>query len=186
MSTANVIKQLLTKTPCSATIDTNLHMGSCIPQENPNRVIVWKEPHHNTLRIHEIQKQGSYILIPSLHGGESIQKKFGPTRGIVQLGNGLAIRHVEVIKSSLQGLLDTVTKYDKTVSDDAVAPMLEAHIVLALFLQKQTMTCKWERLCFIQKILYSYKNGWLVFSPLMLPTLSINDQVLKWKQWAMH
>ena len=93
---------------------------------------------------------------------------------------------MEVIKSYLQGLLDTVTKYDKTVSDDAVAPMLEAHIVLALFLQKQTMTCKWERLCFIQKILYSYKNGWLVFSPLMLPTLSINDQVLKWKQWAMH
>ena len=108
-------------------------MGSCIPQENPNCVILWKDPHHNTLRIHEIQQQGSYIIIPSLQVGESIQKK---------LDNGLAIRHMEVIKSYLQGLLDTVTKYDKTVSDDAVAPMLEAHIVLALFLQKQTMTRK--------------------------------------------
>ena len=68
---------------------------------------------------------------------------------------------MEVIKSYLQGLLDTVTKYDKTVSDDAVAPMLEAHIVLALFLQKQTMTRKWERLCVLQKnIAQLYK--WMV------------------------
>ena len=35
---ANVIKQHLTKTPCSATIDTTLHMSSCIAQENPNQL----------------------------------------------------------------------------------------------------------------------------------------------------
>ena len=35
---ANVIEQHLTKTPCSATIDTTLHMGSCTRQENLNHI----------------------------------------------------------------------------------------------------------------------------------------------------
>ena len=136
---ANVIEQHLTKTPCSPTIDTSLHMGSYIPQENPNHIIVWRCPHHkrqemNTLGICEIQQQGSYILIPSLHASGAIQEEFGPTRGIMQFDNGLVIRHVEAIKRFLQGLLDIVTKYAKTVSDDVVAPMLEAHNVQTLFL----------------------------------------------------
>ena len=76
---AAIIEQHLTKTPCSATIDTTLHMGSCIPQENPNHIIVWRDPQHkrqkmNNLGIHEIQQQGPYILIPSLHVGGSIQE----------------------------------------------------------------------------------------------------------------
>ena len=141
---ANVIEQHLTSRPCSATIDTTLRMGSCIPQENPNHIIVWRNPHHNrqemnTLGIHDTQQQGPYILIPSLHVGGAIQEEFGSTRGIFQLDSGLVIRHVEVIKDFLQGLLDTVTKYAKTVSDDVVEPMLEAHIVQTLFLQKRTM-----------------------------------------------
>ena len=32
-----------------------------------------------------------------------------------------------------------------------VAPVLEAHIAQTLFLQKQTMARKWERLCFLQR-----------------------------------
>ena len=92
-----------------------------------------------------------FILIPSLHNGGTIQEEFGPTRGIVQLHNGLVIRHVEVIKSFLQGLVDIVTKYAKTVLDDVVASMPEAHIVQTLFLQKQTMARESERLCFLQR-----------------------------------
>ena len=38
--------------------------------------------------------------MPSLHVGGAIQKK--STRGIVQLDNGLVIRHVEVINGFLQ------------------------------------------------------------------------------------
>ena len=57
----------------------------------------------------------------------------------MQLDNGLIIRNVEVVKSYLQGLLDIVTKYARTVSDDVVAPMLEAHIMQTLFLQKQAV-----------------------------------------------
>ena len=153
---ANVIEQHLTATPCSATIDNTLHMGLCIPQENPNHIIVWRDPHHsrlemNTLGIHDIQHQGPYILIPSLHVGGAIQEEFGPTRGIFQLDNGLVIRHVEVIKDFIQGLLDIVTKYAITVSDDVVAPMFQAHIVQTLFLQKRTMAREWERLCFLQR-----------------------------------
>ena len=37
---ANVIEQHLTNAPCSATIDTALNIGSYIPQENPNHIIV--------------------------------------------------------------------------------------------------------------------------------------------------
>ena len=58
---------------------------------------------------------------------------------------------MEVIKNFLHGLLDIVTRYPKTVSDDVVAPVLEAHIAQTLFLQKQTMARKWERLCFLQR-----------------------------------
>ena len=60
-------------------------------------------------------------------------------RRIFELDDGLVTRHVEVIKEFLQELLDIVTKYAKTVADDVVALMLEAHIVQTLFLQKQTM-----------------------------------------------
>ena len=114
-------------------------MGSCIPQENPKQIIVWRDPQHNrqemnTLGIHEIKQQVTYILIPSLHVAGTIQEEFGPTRGIVQLDNGLVIRHVEVTKNFLHGLLDIVTRYAKTVSNDVVALMVEAHIVQTLFL----------------------------------------------------
>ena len=153
---ANVIEQHLTNTPCSAAIDTTLNMGSCIPQENPKHIIVWKDPQGsrqemNTLGVHEIKQQGTYILIPSLHVGGAVQQEFRPTRGIVQLDNGLVIKHVEVIKNFLHGLLSIVTRYAKTVSDDVVPPMLETHIAQTLFLQKQIMAHKWERLCFLQR-----------------------------------
>ena len=56
---ANIIGQHLTKTPCSVIIDIALHMGSCIPQENTNHIIVLIDLHHkrqemNTLGIQEI------------------------------------------------------------------------------------------------------------------------------------
>ena len=153
---ANVIEQHLTSTPCSATIDITLRMGSCIPQENLNHIIVCRDPHHNrqemnTLGIQDTQQQGLYILMASSYVGGAIQEEFGPTRGIFQLDNGLVIRHVEVIKVFLQRLLDIVTEYAKTVSDDMVAPMLEAHFVQTLFLQKRTMACGWECLFFLQR-----------------------------------
>ena len=105
----------------------------------------------NTLGIHEIKQQDSYILIPSLDVGGAIQEEFRSTRGIVQLDNSLVIRHMEVIKSFLQRLIDIVTKYAKTVLDDVVGPLLEAHIAQTLFLQKHTMAREWERLCFLQR-----------------------------------
>ena len=68
---------------------------------------------------------------------------------------------MEVIKDFLQGLLDTVTKYAKTVSDDVVAPMLETHIVQKLFLQKMTMAREWERLGFLQREITQLQK-WMV------------------------
>ena len=44
----------------------------------------------------------------------------------MQLDNGIVIRHIKVIRSFLQRLLDIATKYAKTVSGGVVAPMLEA------------------------------------------------------------
>ena len=42
---ANIIKQHLTKTPCSAAIDTTLHMGSWFPQEYPNHITLCTDRH---------------------------------------------------------------------------------------------------------------------------------------------
>ena len=102
---ANVIEQHLTNTPCSATMETTLNMGSCILQENPKHIIVWKDPQHNrqemnTLGVHEIKQQGTYILLRSLHVGGAIQQEFGRARGIVQLDNDLVIRHVNPSRTS--------------------------------------------------------------------------------------
>lgn len=85
-----------------------------------------------------------------MHPGGVVQDELGTTRGIMKLDNGFVIRHVTVIRSFLQGLLNIVTKYAKTVSDDAVTPILEAHIAQTLFLQKQIKSQEWERLCFLQ------------------------------------
>ena len=68
----------------------------------------------------------------------------------MKLDNGFVIRHVTVIRSFLQGLLNIITKYAKTVSGDAVAPILEVHIAQILFLQKQINSQEWECLCFLQ------------------------------------
>ena len=104
---------------------------------------------------------GALHLIPSLHVGRAIQAEIGATRGVLQLDKGLVIRHVEVIKDFLQGLLDMVTKYAKTVSNDVAAPMLEAHIVQTLFLQKRTMVHEWECLCFLQREITQLQK-WMV------------------------
>ena len=79
---------------------------------------------------------GPYMLVPSLHVVGAIQEEFGPIRGITQLDDGLVVRHVEVVRSFLQGFLNLATKYAKIVSDDVVTPILKAHIVQTLFLQK--------------------------------------------------
>ena len=39
---ANIIKQHLTNTPCSAAIDTTLNMGSCIPKKTPSILLCRK------------------------------------------------------------------------------------------------------------------------------------------------
>ena len=96
-----------------------------------------------------------------MHVGGVIQEEFGPTRGIIQLDNGLVIRHVEVVRSFLQDLLDIVTKYAEVVLDDLVAPILEAHIVQTLFLQKQTMAQEWKHLCFLQREITQLRK-WMV------------------------
>ena len=98
-----------------------------------------------------MQQKGSYIPIPFLHVGGAIQEECGPTREIVQLDNGFIIRHAEVTKSFLQGLIFIVTKCANAVSDDVLAPMLEGDFVQTLFHQKQTMAQEWERLCFLQR-----------------------------------
>ena len=48
------------------------------------------------------------------------------------MDNGIVIKHVEGIKTFLQGLLDIVTKHTLKVLYNLVAPMLEAHIVETL------------------------------------------------------
>ena len=67
------------------------------------------------------------------------------------MDNGIVIKHVEGIKTFLQGLLDIVTKHTLKVLYNLVAPMLEAHIVETLFLQKQNMPRECERLSFLQR-----------------------------------
>ena len=125
-----------------------------------------------------MQQKGSYIPIPFLHVGGAIQEECRPTREIVQLDNGFIIRHAEVMKSFLQGLIFIVTKFANAVSDDVVAPMLEGDFVQTLFHQKQTMAQEWERLCFLQREITQLQK-WLMFSHLFLHTLSINYWVLK-------
>lgn len=105
---------------------------------------MWTDPHQKrqemkTLEINKAQGKGPYILIPSLYVGGIVQEEFGVTRGIMQWDNGLVMRHIKVIRSFLQGLLNIDTKYAKTVSDNVVAPMLQTHIVQILFLLKQTI-----------------------------------------------
>ena len=125
-----------------------------------------------------MQQKGSYIPIPFLHVGGAIQEECGPTREIVQLDNGFIIRHAEVMKSFLQGLIFIVTKFANAVSDDMVAPMLESDFVQTLFHQKQTMAQEWERLCFLQGEITQLQK-WLMFSHLFLHTLFINYWLLK-------
>ena len=120
---------------------------------------------------------GPYMLVPSLHVVGAIQEEFGPTRGITQLDNGLVVRHIEVVRSFLQGFLNLATKYAKIVSDDVVTPILEAHIVQTLFLQKQAMAQEWECLCFLQKEIIQLQK-WMV-SAFPSPAAHIRGETLE-------
>ena len=75
------IEQHVTSSKCSSKIDAEIGIGHCIPEENEDQIIVWRDPHHNTtemksLGIHLIQQQGPYVLIPTLQAGGSIQREF--------------------------------------------------------------------------------------------------------------
>ena len=151
-----IIEQHLTTTKCWDILDPVLKIGTCTPHESPMDIIIWEDPHHppddmHNLKVHEIQQQGQYVLIPTLHVGGAVQEHYGLDKEILQLDNGLVIRNIKLAPELLHGLLDIVATYAKQVADDVVAPMLEAHIVRTLFLQKQLMAKEWERLCFMQR-----------------------------------
>ena len=90
----------------------------------------------SALAIYEIQQQRLYILIPSLHVGEAVQEEFRPTRGIINWITASLSGISKSLEVFLLGLLDFITKYAKTVSDNVVASMFEAHIAQTLILQK--------------------------------------------------
>ena len=80
---ANVIGQHLTNTPCSATIDTTLNIGSCILQETSNHIIVRGNPHHkrqemNTLGIHESKQRGCIFSYPPYTLAEPFKRNLDP------------------------------------------------------------------------------------------------------------
>ena len=113
-----IIKHLI-KTPCSAAKNT-VEWDPCIPQEYPNHIILWTDPHNqwqemSTREVCKIQEQETFILIPSLHVVDAISEKPRLIGRTIQLDNGLVIRHIEVVKSFLQGFLDIVTKYAITI-----------------------------------------------------------------------
>ena len=98
-------------------------MGSHIPQESRNHIIVWRDPYHKRQWIpsnkipSECAKLNSRGLIFSYTPYllvEPFKRNLGP-QGNSAMENGLGIRYVEVINSFLQGLLYIVTKYAKTV-----------------------------------------------------------------------
>ena len=178
---ANVIEQHLTNTPCSATSDTTLHIGSCIPQENPKHIIVWNNPQHNrqemnTLRVHKIKQRGTYILISSLHVGGAIQQKSRPTRGIVQLDYGLVMW--KSLRTSSMGYLtlpDTLRQSPMML----LCPCLKSTLCRHCFSKNKPWLVNGSVCASYNEKLQNYRNGWLVFFPLLLPISSINNQVPK-------
>ena len=151
---ASTIEQHVTTTQCKTRLLKGV--GSCRPAFKDKRVIAWEDPHHNTtvmvsLGRHTIQRQGNYFLIPSLHVGGATQREFGLDKGVIQLDNGLVIRNVKSTTAFLRDRRHAVSEYGQKVSAAGVAPMLEAHIIRTIMMERQAMTREWERLCFVQR-----------------------------------
>ena len=137
----NIIEQHLTEGSCINNMHKSLKIGVCVPIEATQQVIIWDDPHHPRKVMHplgeyEIQRQGDYILIQDLHAGGAVQAEYGSNKGLLQLDNGLVIRTLHETNDLLKSLKTVVSTYASKVADDVVAPLLEAHIVQSLMLQK--------------------------------------------------
>ena len=81
------------------------------------------------LGIYEIKQQGDYILIPVLQAVEAVQEEFGHERYLFQLQNGLRLKNSKPQPDLVTIFKTLLRHYSKNVSDDAVARLLEAHLV---------------------------------------------------------
>ena len=156
------IQQHVTGNECWKTLypkipDHTERYGSCtIKERNMGyKILVWNDPHHDAHEIHslgeyEYHQSDSYILIPDLHIGGAIQNQY--RNGIIQLDNGITLiptgKKFYHINHYLRRI---ITKYARQVGTDAIAPILEAHIVRNILLEKQRIAQEWQRGCFLQQ-----------------------------------
>ena len=134
MGDTNIIEQHVTEITCLNVIHPTLKLEICQPTDYTRQVIVWRDPHHDrevmgSLGTYDAQQQRDFILIQDLYVGGAIQAEYGPDKNIVQLDNGLALTKLKNNTDLIASLKEVVVKYASIVADNAVAPLLEAHIV---------------------------------------------------------
>ena len=81
------------------------------------------------LGIYETKQQGDYILIAVLQAVGAVEEEFGHERDLLQLQNGLKLKNSKPQPDVVTIFKTFLRHYSKNVSDDAVARLLEAHLV---------------------------------------------------------
>ena len=148
------IQQHLTEKDCLITNRmsmNNITYGICKP--DPMSIIIWYDPKHDYEEFHSIgefkvKQSGEYILIPGLNAGGAIQEYLPNNR--IMLDNGLILVRGKNTSNHLNHLSNVVKKYSEAVANDVVAPLLQAHIIQTIIIQKQQMAEEWEKACFLQ------------------------------------
>ena len=143
----NEIHQSLTKTSCQ------YNEFSCVPQEEPLSVVVWKNASHDATSFHTIgtypiQRVGDYMLIPPLNIGGAIQLEQNDGN-FKQLDNNYVIlRNSSSVNTSRLPDFYTLAKEQasKTSSGEHAA-LLTGYLVATFDIIFQNSRALWHHSC---------------------------------------
>ena len=124
---------------------------SCAPKEKPHSVLVWPKVNHTRRRFqylgnYMIHRIGDYILIPKLGIGGAVQSTSADGK-FVQLDHGYLYQQHHSKSSNYAQFLAASTKYLRQAKPSLTTDLVEAHITVALEIQRANTIQSWERIC---------------------------------------
>ena len=124
---------------------------ACIPQEIHTSVIIWNKVNHTTTRFrflgnYTIHRLDDFVLVPQLNIGGAVQTT-STDEGMIQLHNGYLVEKRHSQLSRYARFLNISTRFLKLAKPSPHTDLLDAHIAVALEMQRSTMIRSWEQVC---------------------------------------
>ena len=138
---------------------------SCVPQEEPLSVVVWKNASHDATSFHTIgtypiQRLGDYVLIPPLKIGGAIQLEQNDGNFIQLDNNYVILRNSSSVNTSrLPDFYSHAKEQASKTSSGEHAALLTGHLVATFDIIFQNSRALWHTAANLKRRYYIFING---------------------------